>query len=161
MKAKDHHGLPEVDEGSWIYLSASATSESSITLREQLIEACAQSGWPTVSCRVDERVGRAADPGHFFAGMSHAVRHADAVVALIGAGEEMSDAELTLAYSHGRPVVGVQITEKASPMSSALMQLREYERARVIVCESAEECAAELREAFADPDFAETIRQAR
>lgn len=32
-----------------------------------------------------------------------------------------------------------------------------YERARMIACESAEECAVKLRATFSDPDFAETI----
>lgn len=128
-------------------------------LLEQITEACAKSGWRTVSHPVTERVGRASDPGRFFAGVSDAIKHADAVIALIGARTDMSDAELTLAYSHGRPVVGVRI-EGAAMDSEPRMLLHGYERGRVVACGSPEDCAVVLRQTLCDPAFAAVIRGA-
>jgi hypothetical protein len=104
-------------------------------------------------------MGGTIDPGRFFSSVSHAVEHADVVVAVIGASGEMADAELTLAYSHGRPVVGVRIGEVLTE-SQAEMLLHRYERARIVSCETVGECALSLREALSDPAFVETIRQA-
>jgi len=157
----ERHDPVEVDEGSWVYLSADlADDELQRVLLEQITEACAKSGWRTVSHPVTERVGRASDPGRFFAGVSDAIKHADAVVALIGARTDMSDAELTLAYSHGRPVVGVRV-EGATMDSEPRMLLDGYERGRVVACSSPGECAAALRQALSDPAFADVIREAR
>jgi nucleoside 2-deoxyribosyltransferase len=149
-----------MDEGSWIYLSAGpAEDPSDRSLREELAEACAKSGWAAVSHPPPEGTGAATDPGRFFASVSHAVEHADVVVAVIDGRSEMSDAELTLAYSHGRPIVGVQIGE--GPLGSeARMSLSQYDRARIVACDTPEQCAASLGEVLSDPVFAETIRQA-
>lgn len=38
--------------------------------------------------------------------------------------------------------------------------LASYERARVIVCDDADQCAIELRAVLDDPEFAATIRRA-
>jgi hypothetical protein len=40
------------------------------------------------------------------------------------------------------------------------MLLDGYERARIVTCDSAEECAVSLQKALSDPTFVETIRQA-
>lgn len=151
----------EVDEGSWVYLSiASGGDRSQQVMFEQVTEACAKSGWMTVSHQVSERAGRASDPGRFFAGVSHAIQHADAVVALIGARTDISDAELTLAYSHCRPVIGMRV-EGAAMDSEPRMLLAGYERGRVLSCSSAADCAAALRETLSDPTFVEIVREAR
>jgi hypothetical protein len=153
---------PEIDEGSWVYLSGVTSSASRIPgLHEHLIEACEASGWAIVSCSAEERVGQGADPAHFFESVSHAVEHADVVVALIGPKTEISDAELGLAYSHGRPIVGVDLSGDEGQDAGMQTMLQDYGRARVISCASAEECAVGLRETFSDPAFAETIRLAR
>lgn len=153
---------PEIDEGSWVYLSAAQSADPSVQgLRECLVEACEASGWATVSRSSEERVGRGADPGNFFESMRHAVEHADVVVSLIDERSEMSGVELALAYSHGRPVIGVQVSGGRLPEAGVESMLKGYARGRVIVCRDAEECATGLREAFTDPDFVETIRQAR
>jgi hypothetical protein len=160
VTVEDQHDAPEIDEGSWVYLSAGvAEGPSGSSLREELAEACAQSGWAAVSHPPPESTSGATDPGRFFASVSHAVEHADVVVAVIGERSEMADAELTLAYSHGRPIVGVQVG--GAPIGSeARMLLSEYERAKLVACDTPEECAVSLREALSDPAFAETIRQA-
>jgi hypothetical protein len=101
----------------------------------------------------------AAEPGRHFASVSHAVEHADVFVAMIGGEDEMADAELTLAYSHGRPVVGVQIGDAALD-TQARMLLTGYERARIVTCSTPGECALNLQETLSDPTFVETIRQA-
>lgn len=103
-------------------------------------------------------MGGVVDPGRFFSSVSHAVEHADVIVAVIGSSNEMTDAELTLAYSHGRPVVGVQLGG-APPESQAEMLLHGYGRARIVSCEEPEECALSLQETLSDPVFVETIRQ--
>lgn len=99
------------------------------------------------------------DAGRFYSSVSHAVEHADLVVAVIGASGEMTDAELTLAYSHGRPVVGVQIGEAPSE-SQVETLLHGYELARIVSCQTPGECALSLQETLSDPAFVETIRQA-
>lgn len=128
-------------------------------LLEKVVEACAKSGWRTVSHPPPDHHRAAADPGRYFASLSHAVEHADVVVAVIDGRDELADAELTLAYSHGRPVVGVQIGE--APLDTPpKMLLSKYERARIVTCTSPSECAISLQDALSDPAFAETIRQA-
>jgi hypothetical protein len=160
MASEDQRDRPEIDEGSWVYLSTGLTEGAADEiLLEQVVEACARNGWRTVSHPPQREDGGAADPGRFFASVSHAVEHADVVVAVIGATHEMSDAELTLAYSHGRPVIGVRVGE-ASLDSEPRMLLHKYERARLVACDTPGECGASLHEALADPVFAETIRQA-
>jgi hypothetical protein len=160
MTAEDQHGTPEIEEGSWAYLSTGPAEDAAgRLLLEELMEACAESGWKAVTHPPAERAGRTTDPGRFFASVSQAVEHADVVVAVIGMSSEISDAELTLAYSHRRPVVAVQVGE-APPDSAATKLLHEYERARIVVCDTPGQCRVSLQQAFADPAFAETIRQA-
>ncbi|HEX6456639.1 MAG TPA: hypothetical protein VF009_09000 [Solirubrobacterales bacterium] len=159
MSVKDHDCAPEIDEASWIYLSSAPVGDQADqALLAELVEACAKSGWKTVSHPSPAQMGGAVDPGRFFSSVSHAVEHADVVVAVIGSSNEMTEAELTLAYSHGRPVVGVQIGE-APPESQAEMLLHEYGRARIVSCEAPEECALSLQETLSDPVFVEAIRQ--
>ncbi|HEX5983414.1 MAG TPA: hypothetical protein VFY69_04330 [Solirubrobacterales bacterium] len=105
-----------------------------------------------------EGISEASDPGRFYAALSYAVEQADVVVALIGERSELADAELTLAYTHRRPVVGVQV-EGTSLDSEARMLLHDYERGRVVTCGTPGECVTALGQALSDPDFAETIRQ--
>jgi hypothetical protein len=158
--AEDQHDAQEIDEGSWIYLSTgTAEGAAARSLREELTEACAKSGWAAVSHPPPDSTGGVTDPGRFFASVSHAVEHADVVVAVIGERSEMTDAELTLAFSHGRPIVGVQIGG-APGGSEARMLLSEYERAKLVACDTPEQCAVSLRKVLSDPAFAETIRQA-
>jgi len=159
MTVVDQLEAPELDEGSWAYLSAGSSLRSSETaLLEKIVEACARSGWRTVSHPPPKPDG-ATDQGRHLASVSHAVEHADVVVAMIGDEDEMADVELTLAYSHGRPVVGVQIGEPSLD-TEARMHLPGYERARIVTCSSPGECAVSLQETLSDPAFVETIRQA-
>lgn len=160
MTVEDQRGLPDIEEGSWVYLSTGPAEDAAERLLlEELTEACAKSGWKAVTHPPAERAGKTTDPGRFFSSVSQAVEHADVVVAVIGARSEMSDAELTLAYSHRRPVVGVQVGE-VPPDSAAMKLLHKYERARIVVCDTPGQCRVSLQETFADPAFAETIRQA-
>lgn len=160
MATEDQREAPELDEGSWVYLSAGTSAQpAGAALLEKIVEACAKSGWRTVSHPPPEQDGATSDPGRYFASVSHAVEHADVVVAMIGGRDEMADAELTLAYSHGRPVVGLQIGE-AHLDTQARALLAEYERARIVTCDSPGECAVSLHETLSDPTFVETIRQA-
>jgi hypothetical protein len=150
---------PVIDEGSWIYLSGGPTGEGeSRELLEQLVETCEGNGWRTVSHPPAAEAPRVSDPGRFYSGLSYAVEHADVVVALLGDRSEMSDTELTLAYTHRRPVVGVRV-EGASQDSEARTLLHQYERGRVVTCSTPGECVVALRQTLSDPDFAETIRQ--
>lgn len=159
MSAEDRDLAAEVDEASWIYLSsAPAEDQRDRALEAELVEACARSGWKTVSHPTPSEMGASVDPGRFYSSVSHAVEHADVVVAVIGDSGGMTDAELTLAYSHGRPVVGVQIGEALS--SQAEMLLHGYERARIVSCRTPGECALSLQETLSDPAFVETMRQA-
>jgi 16S rRNA G1207 methylase RsmC len=147
-----------VDEGSWVYLSNSLEGdEQGARLHDRVAEACEASGWPAVWSPA-ERKGRASDPGRFFESVRHAVEDADAVVAFIGRATEMTNAELTLAYSHRRPIVGICLADEDDSGIRSILQ--GYERARVITCADPDECATSLRATFADPEFAETIRRA-
>lgn len=159
MAAEGQSEAPELDESSWVYLSAGSSAQpADRALLEQIVEACARSGWTAVSHPPPKPDG-SSDPGRHFASVSHAVEHADVFVAMIGDEDEMADAELTLAYSHGRPVVGLQIGE-ASLDTQARMLLAGYERARIVTCSTPGECAVSLQETLSDPAFVETIRQA-
>lgn len=151
--------IPLIDEGSWVYLSAPVDlGADAQDLRKGIGEACGKSGWPIVSWPSDERMGRGADPGRFLESVRHAVEHADVVVVLIGDGTEVTEAELTLALSYRRPIVGLRISDSGPPGTSLQAKLTEYERARVITCRGVDECAASLHEAFNDQEFAEIIR---
>jgi hypothetical protein len=159
METVDQHEACELDEGSWVYLSKGSDARMAESeLLEKIVEACARSGWRTVTHPPPKPDGN-PDPGRHFASVSHAVEHADVFVAMIGGEDEMADAELTLAYAHGRPVVGVQIGE-AFLDTQARMLLAGYERARIVTCSTPGECAVSLQKTLADPAFAETIRQA-
>ncbi|MFL5833996.1 MAG: hypothetical protein ACJ76B_08440 [Solirubrobacterales bacterium] len=159
MTVVDHLEAPGLDEGSWAYLSAGSTLRSSeAALLEEIVEACARSGWRAVSHPPPKPDGD-ADQSRHLASVSHAVEHADVFVAMIGDEDKMADVELTLAYSHGRPVVGVQMGE-ASLDTEARMLLPGYERARIVTCSTPGECAVSLQETLSDPAFVETIRQA-
>jgi hypothetical protein len=149
---------PVVDEGPWVYLSDSVESEGTgEDLHGRIAEACEASGWPAIWSPAERR-GRGADPGRFFEGVRQAVERADVVVAFISRATEMTNAELILAYSHRRPVVGICLTGEDA--SEARSILREYERARVITCSDPDQCVSDLRAIFADPEFAEIIRLA-
>jgi hypothetical protein len=151
--------IAALDEGSWIYLSTGSRATSlDPEFLETLVEACVQSGWRAVTHPPPERGGDAPDSG-YVASVSHAVEHADLVVAMLGKRNEITDAELTLACGHGRPVVGVQVG-KAPLDGEASVLLDGYERARIVTCDSAQECAVSLQKTLSDPAFVETIRQA-
>src|SRR3954453_20051538 len=147
MAPVDQPESPGRDESWWAYLSVGSTGiPAQRELVAELEQACAKSGWRAVSHPPPR-------------GNGHAVEHADVVIAMIGGKDDMADAELTLAYSHGRPVVGLQIGE--APLDSQpRILLAGYERARMVICDTPGECAVSLREALSDPAFVRTIRQA-
>jgi nucleoside 2-deoxyribosyltransferase len=87
------------------------------------------------------------------------VEHADCVIALLDEPADGADAELVLAFSHRRPIIGLT-TSQGAPASGFQAMLGDYERARIISCADSEEYAGRLREVFADPDFSAIIRQA-
>lgn len=149
-----------VDEGSWIYLVASAAHRGAASsLRDCVVETCEAGGWPAV-CWPPAGTDRPPDAGHFFEGVRHAVEHSDCVVALLGEPADTTDAELALAYSHRRPIIGLRASDDSSPPSEVQAMLATYERARVITCDGVDECATELRAVFDDPEFAATMRRA-
>jgi diketogulonate reductase-like aldo/keto reductase len=153
--------MPALDEGSWVYLIGSADDQGATrSLHGPLIEACEASGWTALSWSPPGTAAREADPGRFFEGVRHAVEHADVVIALMGKGTETADAELALAYSHRRPIIGLQMSSEESRTSGIQDMLSSYERARVITYENANECVSKLQATFSDPSFAETIRRA-
>lgn len=148
---------PLLDEGSWAYLIGSeGDRETTGLLRDRVVEACEESGWPAVSGSSAGGKDR-MDPGLFFEGVRHSVGNADFVIALLGAAGGAADGELAMAYGHRRPVVGIQLAGEGSSVSETEAMLDDYERARVIACDDLDECAAGLREILSDPDFAATI----
>jgi hypothetical protein len=159
----DERGVGEataLDEGAWIYLIDHGSDRGAgDALSKRVTEACEAGGWPTVS-RSAVGEGGASDPGSLFEGISHAVEHADCVVVLLGDSAGTADAELGLAYSHRRPIVGMRVSDQTHPVSRVEAMLEGYERARMIVCDDDAQCAAELRTVFDDPEFAATIRRA-
>lgn len=160
IESRDHTDTsPGGDDASWVYLSHLAQGAGPENrLRERVVEVCEASGWYAVSWPLEERTGRGVDPGRFFEGVRHAVEHAGVVVAFIGEEAELTDAELTLAYSYRRPIIGVCISDTAA--SGVQSMLQGYERAHVITCTDVEGCAISLGAAFSDPDFEEVVRLA-
>ncbi len=149
-----------VDGAAWIYLiSGAAGLATEDSVRERVMEICEEGGWPIVGWPTDDP-DRHSDPGHLFEDVRHAVEHADCVVAVLGEPGEVADAELALAYSHRRPIIGLRVAREDSPASTVQAMLEGYERARVISCGDSEECGAQLRAVLSDPDFGVTIRQA-
>lgn len=159
----DEHQVAEaavVGGSAWIYLTSSAGGFSTEdSMRKRIVEACEEGGWPIVAWPTDDQ-DRHRDPGRLFEDVRHAVEHADCVVALLGEPGEAADAELILAYSHRRPIIGLRVVREDSPVPWVQSMLEDYERARVISCQDPEECGGQLRAALSDPDFAATIRQA-
>ncbi len=148
-----------VDGDAWIYLIASAAGPSGPDcVRERIEQVCEEGGWPIVGRPAEDPVPH-RDPGLLFEDVRHAVEHADCVIALLGEPGENADAELVLAYSHRRPIIGLAISH-GTPVSGVQAMLGDYERARVISCAGPEEYATGLREVLADPDFSAIIRQA-
>jgi hypothetical protein len=153
--------IHELDEGSWAYLSLwDSAGRPKRDLHQRVIEACESSGWPAVSWSPSPRSMQDPDPTRFLEGMSHAVAHADVVIALVTGSSRLADAELDFAYQHKRPVIGLRMDERDSGLSGAQAKLPKYSRAQMIDCADLEECVTGLREVLADPGFAETIREA-
>jgi nucleoside 2-deoxyribosyltransferase len=152
---------PEVVDGAaWIYLISPAVDRlAGDSVHERVVEVCAKGGWPTVGWPTEDSE-RHRDPGHLFEDVRHAVEHADCVIALLGDLDETADAELALAYSHRRPIIGLRSARKDSTASEVQAMLEGYERARVISCGDSEECGSRLHAVLSDPDFGATIRQA-
>jgi hypothetical protein len=159
----DEHQAVEaavVDGAAWIYMTSPAAGFSADdSMRRRVVEVCEEGGWPIVAWPTEDP-DRHRDPGHLFEDVRHAVEHADCVVAVLGEPGETVDAELVLAYSHRRPIIGLRVTWGDSPASGVQAMLEDYERARVISCRGPEECGGQLRAALSDPDFGATIRQA-
>jgi len=148
-----------VDGDAWIYLIDSAAPRSvADPARQRIEQACEEGGWPIVRRPAEDSVSH-RDPGRLFEDVRHAVEHADCVIALLGEPGDSTDAELVLAYSHRRPIIGLA-TSQGGPASVVQAMLGDYERARVISCAAPEDYAPRLREVLADPDFSAIIRQA-
>jgi nucleoside 2-deoxyribosyltransferase len=148
------------DGAAWIYLISTLTGlPSEGTVRESVREVCEEGGWPIVGWPTDDS-GRNTDTGHLFEDVRHAVEHADCVIALLGESGGTADAELALAYSHRRPVIGLRLMPEDSPASAVQAMLGDYERARVVSCQDPEDCGVRVRAVLSDPDFGATIRQA-
>ena len=128
-------------------------------MRERILEVCEEGGWPIVAWPTEDPDCH-RDPGSLFEDVRHAVEHADCVVVLLGEPGWAADAELVLAFSHRRPIIGLRISQGDSPAPGVQAMLEDYERARVIFCQDPEECGDQLRAALSDPDFGATIRQA-
>jgi nucleoside 2-deoxyribosyltransferase len=152
---------PEVVDGAaWIYLISPGVDRlAGDAVRERVVEVCAKGGWPTVGWPTEDPE-RHRDPGHLFEDVRHAVEHADCVIALLGDLDATADAELALAYSHRRPIIGLRPARKDSTASEVQAMLEGYERARVIACAGSEECGSRLHAVLSDPEFGATIRQA-
>jgi len=160
----DEHQAVEaavVDGAAWIYLASPATgfSTNEESMRERILEVCEEGGWPIVAWPTEDPDCH-RDPGSLFEDVRHAVEHADCVVVLLGEPGGAADAELVLAFSHRRPIIGLRISQGDSPAPGVQAMLEDYERARVIFCQDPEECGDQLRAALSDPDFGATIRQA-
>jgi hypothetical protein len=158
MPVRDE-AIHELDEGSWVYLSMRAGDGAGAgDLHRVLVAACEENGWPAVTWSSQQGVDH-ADSARFFEGMSHAVAHADVVVVVLDGASAMTDAELAFAYRHRRPVLAVRIRDEVAS-SDVRAMLHGYDRALTISCAGAGDCSDGLKNAFADPGFAEVIRNA-
>ncbi len=133
----------------------SAEDRDGDDLKARLTAAFEAGGWATA--RWSGSAEGRSDPGRLLEGMSDAVGHADVVVVHAGSNSPMSHAELALAYSHRRPIIGIRMFDEEPPAELQGM-LSFYERARVVTCVDADDCIARVNEVLADPDFGETIR---
>lgn len=151
----------DLDEGSWVYLSLrGGERRTERDLHQRVIAACEASGWPAVSWSPPAHERNVIDSSRYFEGMSHAVEHADVVIAVVDSPSAMTDAELAFAYRHNRPVIGLRFGGQEAEASAVQAMLQRYGRARLIDCADVDDCATGLREALADPAFAATIREA-
>lgn len=153
-------GTEALDEGAWIYLVGHVAERSGEDpLRACIAEICEARGWSTVGRPLADKTG-SRDPGHLFEGIRHAVEHSDCVIALLGDSAEAVDAELALAYSHRRPIVGIRISGAGDPASGIQAMIEDYERARVVACDDLDDCATGLNTILDDPEFAATMHRA-
>jgi hypothetical protein len=158
----DGSAAPEsaFDGASWVYLISSSpgmTGEDPV--RSSVVAACEEGGWPVVSWP-REGTAQQLDSDHLFEDVRHAVEHADCVIALLGQTGESSDAELAIAYSHRRPIIGLRTDGERSSISGVEAMLARYGRARLVSCDSPDECAGQLRAVLSDPEFGATMSQA-
>lgn len=148
--------IHDLDEGSWVYLSLGDDAQQTRSdFRQELVDACRTSGWLALSWSTPSHRGH--EVTRFFEGMDHAVEHADFVVAMLDGESSVTDAELTLAYRHRRPVIGLSLAGAQSRSSVIRRMVHSYERGRVVESTDLEGCVVGLREALSDRGFVETI----
>lgn len=160
LKAKK---VPELHEGSWAYLSLSAVEDQieGRRLFRDVMDACESSGWPAVSWSPALRAdGDASDFERFVDGMSHAIAHADVVVACIDRSSDLADMELEFAYEHRRPIIALRCSGNKVPASDAQQRLEGYDRVRLVECDDSGRCVAGLREVLNDAGFGAVIGEA-
>ena len=152
----------ELHEGSWAYLSLStAEGLTDDQFFQHIIGACESSGWPALIWSPSpRRAVDAADFERFVEGMSHAIAHADLVVAFIDGSSELADMELEFACEHRRPIIALRLSGRNFPASNVQEQIRSYDRIRVIECDDAEGCVACLRETLSNPEFSAIVEEA-
>src|SRR4051794_37589247 len=97
----------ESREGSWIYMSGPMQvpdREQAAVFYDRLADACEAQGWHVYRpYREIEATGDA--PSALFDRFRHAVEHADALVAYVGAPSSGVGAEIALAYQRQRPII--------------------------------------------------------
>ena len=158
LREQDAH---EFDEGSWIYLRLQQPEpDDHRDLHRRLIEVCEENGWSAVTWSPPRHEKNPADSARFFEGMSHAVAHADVVVALVSASAGMTGAELAFACRHRRPVIALQIEGENDCSSEVRAMLQGYHRAFTVDCTTFDECISGLKRAFQDPSFGAIIHEA-
>jgi len=159
LKAKN---APELHEGSWAYLSLSAEEgQSERQLHRHVMDACESSGWPAVSWSPASRPDSdTLDFERFVDGMSHAIAHADVVVAFIHGSSDLADMELEFAYEHRRPIIALRYPGDRPPASDAQQRLGDYDRVRLVECDDPEKCVAGFHEVLEDPGFRAIIGEA-
>jgi 2'-deoxynucleoside 5'-phosphate N-hydrolase len=150
----------EPTEGSWVYVSGPmhvSDPDTASKLYDRLAETCQASGWHVY--RPYAETHARASEAQLMPRLRHALGHADACVFYIGKPSSGVGAELAWAAEHGRPVIAVQMRgEKPSPLVTSL--LTEYDRAALLLCNDAADCAQQVRQTLSNPDWHAVMRAA-
>jgi hypothetical protein len=147
----------EADEASWIYVSGPRGVTAADDLYDLLTAACVETGWHVY--RPSQQAEPSGLTGDLFERVQHAVGHAEAFVAHIGTESPSLGAELALARARRRPIVGVLLAGD-SPPDLICSLVADYERGRIVECETAQECREGVRQVLMDPGFADVVRAA-
>jgi hypothetical protein len=162
MTTREAEEHVEAHEGAWAYVSGPtrcAESPEGIALYDGLAAAAEASGWQAYRTYRTTSAPVRDDPVPLVERLRYALDHADVCIFYVGRPSSGVGAELALAYARARPVIAVSLRDD-DPSALISSLLGTYSRARVVVGDTPQACAAEVERVLADPTFAEIVREA-